>query len=232
MRVFLAGGAGVIGRALLPMLVQDGHEVVATTRSPERARWIQWRGGEPALLDVYDRDALAKAVARASPAVTIHQLTDLAGGLSPEDLLRNERLRREGTRNLVDACTAAGGSRIVAQSAAWLYADGPLPHRERDPFATPSEAPDDATLRGILELERLVLKTVGLVGVTLRYGYLYGPGTYSEAGATPRPRVSVGGAARAAALAVTRGTAGAYNVVDDDPGVSNARARAELGWQP
>jgi nucleoside-diphosphate-sugar epimerase len=231
-KVFVAGAAGVIGRALVPMLVDAGHQVSGTTRSRERARRLEAQGAAAAVLDVFERDAVLHAVADMSPEVVIHQLTDLAGGFEPEDLRRNERLRREGTRNLVDACLAAAVSRLVAQSGAWLYRDGALPHREDDPLPTPGDGPEDATLRGITVLENLVLGTSGLTGIALRYGFLYGAGTGVERDASPLPRVSVEGAARAALLAIERGTAGAYNIVDEDPAISTDRARRELGWQP
>lgn len=232
MRVFVAGAAGVIGRALVPMLVSAGHQVTGTTRSPDRARWLEEIGAAPAVLDVYDRDAVVRAVVGASPDVAVHQLTDLAGGFGPDDLRRNERLRTDGTRNLVGACLAAGVPRLVAQSGAWLYADGRLPHHESDPLRPPGSGPEDATLRGITTLERLVLGTADLAGIVLRYGFLYGPGTRADRDASPVPRVSVDGAARAALLSIDHGTAGAYNIVDDDPGISNDRARSELGWRP
>lgn len=228
----MAGAAGVIGRALVPMLVDAGHQVTGTTRSRDRARWLNEHGVAPAVLDVYDRGATVHAVAGASPDVVVHQLTDLARGFGPEDLRRNERLRTDGTRNLVDACLAASVPRMVAQSGAWLYAKGPLPHPESDPLRVPATGPQDATLRGITVLERLVLRTAGFTGIALRYGFLYGSGTGVERNASPLPRVSVEAAARAALLGIDHGTAGAYNIVDDDPAISTDRAQRELGWQP
>jgi nucleoside-diphosphate-sugar epimerase len=164
----------------------------------------------------------------------IHQLTDLAAGFGHEQLRANARLRRVGTRHLVDAMLATSGRRLVAQSAAWLYASGPTPHTEDDPLRDPEASPDDQVTPGILELERLVLRTAGIDGLVLRYGFLYGPGTANR---TPRdisegPYVHVTDAARAAALAVERGTAGAYNIVERADTVSNMRARKELGWEP
>jgi nucleoside-diphosphate-sugar epimerase len=232
MRVFVAGATGVIGKALLPLLLQAGHAVVGMTRSPERAGSLESLGAEAAVVDAFDRDALGAAVAQAAPDVVIHQLTDLSRGFTTADLLRNERLRTTGTRNLVDACLTAGAPRLIAQSAAWLYAGSPLPHQEAESLPLPGAGDEDATLRGIRELERLVLGTAGLTGIALRYGFLYGPGTGAEREATPLPHVSVEGAARAALLAIDHGSAGAYNVVDDDPAVTNGRARRELGWQP
>jgi nucleoside-diphosphate-sugar epimerase len=141
------------------------------------------------------------------------------------------QLREVGTRNLVEAATAGGAHRLIVQSIAWLYALGPEPHVETDPLREPADASEDVTLLGVLELERLVTTVAGIDGIVLRYGRLYGPGTGADSPPSSTS-VEVGAAARAAFLAVGRGAAGIYNVVDDGSPVSNVRARAELGWSP
>lgn len=231
MRVFVAGAAGAIGRQLVPMLIEAGHEVTGTTRSAERAAWLRTQGAHEVVLDVMDADALKAAVVDARPRVVVHQLTDLAAGFGAEQLRVNARLRQVGTRNLMDATLAAGTSRMIAQSGAWLYAPGPEPHEERDALLDPTVFPDHPVLPGIIELERIVTSTPGVEGVVLRYGFLYGPGTD---GTDPGdgPTVHVVAAAYAAARAVDRGSPGIYNIVDDGGSVSNARAREALGWQP
>ena len=231
MRMFVAGGAGAIGRQLVPMLLAAGHHVTGTTRDESRAEWLRSVGATPVVLDALDAAGVLRALVAARPDVVIHQLTDLAAGFAPEQLRATSRLREVGTRNLVDAMRAAGANRLVAQSGAWLYADGPLPHTERDPMRR--GGPDDLVMRGITELERLTLTTQGITGLVMRYGMLYGPGTaYADASAVRPPRVHVTAAASAAMFASERGSPGAYNIVDDDPAVSNERARQELGWRP
>lgn len=232
MRIFVAGAAGAIGRQLVPMLVEAGHAVTGTTRSDDRVRWLESVGAEAVVLDAYDAEAVRRAVLGTRPEVLIHQLTDLARGFSPEDVAKTGRLREVGTRNLVDAAVASGTRRLIAQSGAWLYGDGPLPHDESHPLRTPTAAPRDASLRGVIELERLVTQTAGIDGVVLRYGFFYGPNTAWDADTAPAPHVSVRSAAHATLLGVDRGPAGVYNVVDDDDTVSNRRARELLGWQP
>lgn len=232
MRIFVAGAAGAIGRQLVPMLLEAGHAVTGTTRSEDRAAWLNATGAEAVFLDAYDADAVWTAVLDARPEVMIHQLTDLALGFGPEEVAKTGHLREVGTRNLVDAAVAAGTRRLIAQSGAWLYADGPLPYDESHALRTPSTDPADASLRGVVELERLVTQTPGIDGVVLRYGFFYGPNTAWEADTAPAPHVSVRAAARATLLAVERGPAGVYNVVDDDEAVSNRRARDLLGWRP
>ena len=235
MRILVAGSTGVIGRILVPLLVTAGYEVTGMTRSTERAMAVTEMGAEPAVVDVFDGAALTATVIAVRPDVVIHQLTDLTTppgqGLSDVELVRNARLREEGTANLVAAVVAAEAGRLVAQSVAWLYADGPEPHAEEDPLV-PAEGPySTPTRRAVYELERLVTTDARFEGIVLRYGRFYGPGTWSETPQEP-PTVHVEAAAVAALLAVARGEAGVYNVVDDGGSVSNDKARSVLGWSP
>src|SRR5262245_9148859 len=136
--VFLAGAAGVIGRRLVPLLLERGYKVFGTTRSRDRAAELERAGVVPVVLDAFDREGVARAMIAARPEVVIHQLTDLSAGFAPqqmtETLSRNTRIRTEGTRNLVDAARSAGVRRLIAQSIVWMYAPGPEPHDESDPL--------------------------------------------------------------------------------------------------
>lgn len=232
MRVFVAGAAGAIGRMLVPMLIAEGHQVTGTTRSAERAAWLRDLGALPVTIDVMDAGQVRDALVSASPEVVIHQLTDLASGFDPASLERNARLREVGTANLVDAMLAAATRRLIAQSIAWLYANGPLPHTEADPLIDPASDAGNISLRGVMTLERLVTRTLGIDGLVLRYGSLYGPGTANPDRPLGPTSVHVGAAARAAALAVTQGEPGIYNIVDEGGAVSAALARRVLGWDP
>ena len=235
MRVFLAGAAGAIGRRLVPLLVGAGHAVTGTTRSRDRAAWLQTAGVKPAIVDVYDAAVLDQAVAQAQPEVVMHQLTDLPQQYDPKTfgaaVERTARLRLVGTANLVASARAAGARRLIAQSLAFVYAPGPLPHRESDPLNINAPGNDGLTARSIATFERLVTATPGIAGLVLRYGHLYGPGTWTRDpfGDTP---VHVDAAAYAAFLAVTRGSAGIYNISEDLGSVSIERARQDLGWDP
>jgi nucleoside-diphosphate-sugar epimerase len=126
MRVFVAGATGVIGRPLVGQLLADGHAVVGMTRSRERAQELQDRGAEPAVCDALDGEALAGVMTEARPDAVIHQLTGIPERLEPRRYARQlaptNRLRREGTRNLIAAARAAGVRRLVAQSIAFAYA--------------------------------------------------------------------------------------------------------------
>jgi len=238
LNIFLAGAGGVIGRRLLPLLLERGYEVHGTTRSSARASDLERAGVHPVVLDAFDRPAVIAAVTAVRPDVVVHQLTDLSGGFEPEKvaqtLARNSRLRTEGTRNLVEGARAAGVRRLIAQSIAWLYAPGREPHTESDPLDLAAEGTRAVTVRGVVALENAVLgaapEAAPMEGLVLRYGWFYGPGANDKpAGAPP---LHVDAAASAALLAVERGAPGVYNVAEPDPYIDIAKARRELGWDP
>jgi nucleoside-diphosphate-sugar epimerase len=232
-RIFLAGAAGAVGRRLVPQLVRAGHEVWGTTRSRDRAGALEAAGATPVVVDAFDRDALGVAMSVARPDAVIHQLTDLGkavAGPIPEEVLKaNARLRQEGTRNLVEAAIASGARRFIAQSIAWMYAAGPEPHSENDPLERDAEGPVATSLAGVLALERLTLESPPLEGVVLRYGQLYGPGTWNTAQGGRVP-VHVDAAAHAALLALVSPHAGVFNIAEEKGLVSCEKARRLLGW--
>jgi len=234
MRVFLAGAAGAIGRRLVPLLLRAGHEVTGTTRSAATATELARAGVVPAVLDVFDAPALMAAVGAAKPAVVIHQLTDLPRQFDPALVVaayaKNARIRIEGTRNLIAAAQAAAARRFLVQGIAFAYAGGGEPHRETDPLNL-ADPVRSVTVKGAADMEEQVLAAAGLDGVILRYGFLYGPGTW-HAEPTRKPGLHVDAAAQAALLALTRGAPGVYNIADDDGVVSIAKARAEFGFDP
>lgn len=231
MRIFLAGATGVIGRPLVPLLVRAGHQVTGSTRSAAKAEALTRAGATAAVVDVFDADALTAAVAAARPDVVIHQLTDLPDSADPDalaaSLAANARIRIEGTANLIAAAKVAGATRLIAQSIAFLYAPGPEPHAETDARLPP----DSASARGVYALERAVLVTPGLAGIVLRYGRLYGPGTWAER-PTGKGFLHVDAAAQAAVLAIERGQPGIYNIAEDDGAFSIDKARQQLGFDP
>lgn len=237
-RIFIAGASGAIGRRLVPQLLAAGHEVHGMSRSRERATELERLGARAVQVDVYDRDALIRAVAQARPDTVMHQLTDLPetldAGLSEAMLASNARVRREGGRNLVDAALAAGATGFIAQSLAWVYAPAPPghgAHLEEDPLDTGAQGSAGVTVAGVVTLEELTLRTPGLRGVVLRYGMLYGPGTWS-AEASGNVPVHVDAAARAALLALEAQARGVFNIAEERGLVSAAKARRELGWRP
>jgi nucleoside-diphosphate-sugar epimerase len=233
MRIFVAGASGAVGRRLVPLLIADGHEVTGMTRTHETAAALNAAGIAAAVVDVYDAKGLERAVTEARPQVVIHQLTDLPRALDPAQLAaaypRNARIRVEGTRNLVAAAQAASARRFIVQSIAFAYAAGLEPHAETDPLNL-ADGPRVVTVRGAADMEQQVLAS-GMAAVVLRYGLLYGPGTWTPV-PTGKPPLHVDAAAQAALLAVTRGAPGVYNIADDDGTVSIAKARQEFGFDP
>jgi nucleoside-diphosphate-sugar epimerase len=235
MRIFLAGATGAVGRPLTRLLVAAGHAVTGTTRAPEKAAAIEAAGAAAAVLDAYDGDAVRAAVMAARPDVVIHQLTDLPGkrdpATYPAGLAANARLRVVGTPNLMAAARAAGARRFIVQSVAFAYAAAAAPCRESDPLDFAAEGGRAGLVRGVVALEAVTTGTPGIEGIVLRYGYLYGPGTWYAA---PEGRgfIHVDAAAQAALLAVTRGAAGVYNIAEDDGAVAIDKARKELGFDP
>ena len=226
MKIFIAGATGAVGHPLSQLLVADGHEVTGTTRKPDRADELRALGVNAVIVDVFDAASLLKVLLAARPDVVIHQLTDLPPGLAPAEMeagrARNARIREEGTRNLVAAATAAGARRMIAQSIAFAYASGPTPHRE--------DAPLDPAAHAVASLEQQVL-AAPMIGIVLRYGRFYGPGTGFDKPAAGGA-VHVDAAADAARRAVTQGAKGIYNVAELNETVSSEKATAELGWTP
>jgi nucleoside-diphosphate-sugar epimerase len=240
MRIFLAGATGVIGRRLLPLLLAEGHEVTGMTRSADRVEQLRTAGAEAVVADAFDAGALKRVVAEARPDAVIHQLTSIPPRIDPRKMQRdfamNDRLRREGTANLLAAAKAAGVTRLLAQSVAFFYAPGPpgTVHSERDPLLREAQAPGPVkrSAEALVALERSVLDAGGTV---LRYGYFYGPGSaISREGSTGRevargrlPIVGSGAgvwsfihvddAAAATVAALTASKPGVFNVVDDEP---------------
>lgn len=240
MKVFVAGATGVIGRALLPRILEAGHTVTGMTRDAGRAKRLSEIGVTPAVCDVYDLDGLQKAVRAASPDVVVHQLTALPNAIDPrraeEQLTENSRIRIEGTRNLIEAAQEAGVPRMVAQSIAFVYepTGGPV-KTEDDPLWVNSIPEMAGTVDAVVSLEQQVTEAADMAGVVLRYGFFYGPGSaYDLDGSiadlvrTRQMPIAGGGnsvfsfihvddAAIATVAALTKGRAGVYNIVDDEP---------------
>jgi nucleoside-diphosphate-sugar epimerase len=233
MKILLAGATGAIGRLLVPLLMQAGHEVVGTTRNAAKAPLIAAAGGRPLLVDALDRPALLTALAAERPDVVMHQLTDL----SQRNFAGNSHLRVAGTRNLVDAALAVGVARMITQSIAWIYEPGQGPAQEHELLDLGAPPPRGETVAAVHALEAAVAEMP--VGLVLRYGLFYGPGTwYARDGLTTTQIqhgeipatdgvvsfIHVADAAQAALQALDW-PAGAYNIVDDEPAT-------EAAWAP
>jgi uncharacterized protein YbjT (DUF2867 family) len=180
MRIFVAGASGVIGIRLLPLLVGAGHTVAGMTRTASKADGIRALGAEPVVCDALDAGAVLEAVVAFGPQLIIDQLTDLPD--DPERIERHRaahnRIRREGIRNLIIASDGIG-ARVLSQSIAWRL---------------------DGDAQAAVEEHERQVREAG--GVTLRYGQLYGPGTFYEHQPPEPPRIHIDEAARRTADAL------------------------------
>jgi nucleoside-diphosphate-sugar epimerase len=223
------------------MLVAGGHQVTGLTRSEARAPGIEAMGARAAVADVFDAARLAEAVVKARPHVVVHELTDLPKAIdyrnAETEFEGNDRVRREGTPNLVSAAEAADASAFIAQSIAFAYrSDGDGLKSEDDPLDLDSEWPWRRSVEALHALETATLEFKGDRGVVLRYGFFYGPGSAYDAGegsiaemvrkrrypvvgrgAGTFSYIHVDDAARATVAAVEGDAAGVFNVVDDQP---------------
>ena len=242
MKVFVAGATGALGKQLVPMLVERGHEVTGMTRTPSKEESIRSMGARPAVADALDPEAVAKVVAEAEPEVVIHELTAIDTGALVRSIDKmfatTNRLRTEGVDHLLAAARAVGAKRFIAQSfAGWPFerTGGPI-KSEKDPLQAHPPKTVSETLAGIRHVEEIAGAN-GIEGFALRYGGFYGPGTSISVnpdgeqvtmirkrrlpvignGAGIWSLVHIRDAAAATAAAAERGEPGVYNVVDDEP---------------
>ncbi len=236
MRIFVAGAGGAVGKRLVPMLVARGHQVTGTSSRPESAERIRRLGAEPVVVDGLDAAGIGQAVARAEPDAIIHEMTALSGTPDFRNFDRwfalTNRLRTEGTENLLGAAQASGVKRFVAQSfTGWSNSrEGSWIKTEDDPLDPQPVKDQVQTLAAIKFLERAVLEAP-LEGIVVRYGGLYGPGSSEALGGILRKRMfpvigngagivsstHIDDAASGTLAALERGRRGIYNIVDDEP---------------
>jgi nucleoside-diphosphate-sugar epimerase len=248
MKVFLAGATGALGKQLVPRLISAGHEVTGMTRSDAKQTALYDLGATAVVGDALNAEQVAEAVAAAGPEAIIHELTAISH-FDPRRFDRSfaltNRLRTEGTDHLLAAGRAVGVKRFIAQSfTSWPYArtGGPIKNEE-DPLDPNPAKQMRESLAAIQHVEQAVIGADWTVGIALRYGGFYGPGTSMSPGGEQFemirkrkfPVVGDGGgvwsfihiadAAEATVAALERGERGIYNVVDD-------RAAPVAEWLP
>jgi nucleoside-diphosphate-sugar epimerase len=238
MRVFVAGGSGVLGRRLVPQLVARGHQVTATTTNSAKVEVLEHLGAEAVVMDGLDAVAVGEAVAKAQPEVIVHQMTAISAAHAGKPDMKHmdrwfagtNRLRTEGTDHLLAAAEATGVTHFVAQGyGAWNgRREGGWVKTEQDPVDPMTGTPAEPGMKAISHVEDVVVKAGGAV---LRYGWFYGPGATDDLVEPVRKRqfpvvgngagycswVHLEDAASATVLAVERGAKGVFNIVDDDP---------------
>jgi nucleoside-diphosphate-sugar epimerase len=218
-------------------LIAAGHEVTGMTRRAEKAAELREAGADAVVCDVFDAEGLREAVVAARPEAVVHMLTALPPRFGPRtDLEPTNRIRIEGTRNLIAAAQAAGAKRVVAESVSFFYApEGGWVKDEEAPLNLGAAGKVGPAVAAVTDLERQVVEAEGLEGLVLRFGWFYGPGTYigpdgSQVEEVRKRRYPVVGegnatfsfihiddAAAAVAAALGHGVPGVYNVVDDEP---------------
>jgi nucleoside-diphosphate-sugar epimerase len=233
MRVFVAGASGALGRRLVSQLVERGHEVIGTHNSPDTAERVRALGAQPVQLDLLNATAVREAVLDAAPDAVVHQATALTNLKDfkhfDRSFAQTNRLRTEGTDNLLAAARVAGVDTFVAQSyASAFYARVGGPVKSED---DPLDGDPVPAMRETVAAMRYLDETVRAAGgITLRYGGFYGdPDDALVAAVRKRvfPIVGDGNgytsfihlhdAAAATVLAIERGGSGNYNIVDDEP---------------
>ncbi len=255
MRITIFGATGVLGRTLLPVLLDRGHEVAGTTRKPERLMQLAGTGAVGRLCDAFSPASVDHVLAETRPDVVVHLMTDLPRdwGTLRRGTRATDAVRRTATRNLVDAASRFGVRRIVAQSIAFMYQPGPDPATEDEPLWVHGPPTLRATFAAARELEQAVVSAQDVDGIVLRYGTLYGPGTWYAPDGDISQRmkhrrlpvigsghghvsfVHVHDAATATAAAISGDTpqGGVLNVVDDRPVAHRDFLPAwaeEMGW--
>jgi nucleoside-diphosphate-sugar epimerase len=233
MRVFVAGASGAIGSRLVPQLIDRGHEVIGTSRSPANAERVRELGAEPVALDLLDAGAVRKTVLEAEPEAIVHEATALADLRFSRNFDRSfaqtNRLRTDGTDALLAVARQAGVRRVVAQSfASYRYARVGGPVKSEDDPLDPNPLPTTRESQAAMRYLDQAVTDAG--GVALRYGGFYGAandGLVEPVRKRRFPIVGDGGgissfihlddAAAATVLALERDAAGIYNIVDDDP---------------
>lgn len=238
MRVFVAGGTGVMGRRLVPQLVARGHQVTATTTSPDKLGLLRQLGAEAVVMDGLDAVSVGEAVAAARPDALVNQMTAISVAHAGKPDMKHfdrwfattNRLRTEGTDHLLAAAEATGVSHFVAQSyGSWNgIREGGWVKTEEDPLDPMTGTVARPGMEAIRHVEDVVVEAGGAV---LRYGWLYGPGATDDLVEPVRKRqfplvgggagytswVHLDDAASATVLAVEQKVRGVFNIVDDEP---------------
>jgi nucleoside-diphosphate-sugar epimerase len=242
MRVFVAGGTGVLGQRLVPQLVARGHQVTATTTGAAKLGLLERLGAEAVVMDGLDAVTVGAAVAQARPDVIVHQMTGISLAHAGKPDLKHFdrwaaptiRLRTEGTDHLLAAAEATGVSHFVAQGYAnWNgIREGGWVKTEEDPLDLAEGTAAHTSMEALRHVEDAVVKAGGAV---LRYGALYGPGAIDDQVELLRTRkfplvgggtgyaswVHLDDAASATVLAVELKATGVFNIVDDEPAPAN-----------
>jgi nucleoside-diphosphate-sugar epimerase len=238
MRVFVAGGTGIVGRRLVAQLVARGHQVTATSTDPGKLGVLEQLGAVAVVMDGLDAASVGEAVAAARPDAIAHEMTAISSKSDLKHMDRwfatTNRLRIEGTDHLLAAAAASGAENFVAQSyAGWNgIRQGGWVKTEEDPLDLWEGTVAHPVMAAVDHLENVVVQAGG---AALRYGWLYGPGAMDGLIGPVRKRqfpvigdgagytswVHLYDAAEATVLAIEQQAQGTFNIVDDEPAPAN-----------
>jgi len=241
MKILLAGASGAIGQALIPLLIEQHHEVYGAFRNPAHTDRVQRLGATPVVFDALDAIAVGKTVTEIEPQAIINQLSAIPARIDlrhfDRDFSLTNQLRTEGTRNLTTAAVNAGVEKFIAQSfAGWPYTRTGIRLKTEEDGLDPTPPPQlKSTLDALQMLENTTIREQSFTGIALRYGPLYGPNTSISRDGTvveeirnhKFPLIGQGtgvwsflhihDAATATVAALNHARRGIYNIVDDDP---------------
>lgn len=194
-KVFIAGASGAIGRPLIKQLKRDGHTVFGMTRSIERSSELEKLGATPIIADALDETSVKRAIESCEPDIVIEMLTSLPKEYTPEAMKEasalNTKLKLIGGAHLQKAAEKAGVKRYILQSTAFWYAPGSTLATEEAPLALDPSFPISEEVKIYETQEKRVLQSTKLKGVSLRFGFFYGPGTwYAKDGSIARQVLS------------------------------------------
>ncbi|MDV2468283.1 NAD-dependent epimerase/dehydratase family protein [Acinetobacter chinensis] len=227
--IFVAGATGAVGFKLCLILKQHDYQVYGTTRSINKACFLEAIGVVPVIVDVFNKNHLINEIQTISPQIIIHQLTDLPYGLNPEHMQearkRNAKIRETGTAHLIEAAQSISCQKFIAQSITFAHEPSASKINEDSPLAISS---DNEIIKNnalnISDMESRIRQSQ-LNHVILRYAKLYGPATGCNKASEGSIHVDV--AAHAAYLAINNGS-GTYLIVEEDQTYSSEKAKNEL----
>jgi len=171
-KVFVTGATGVLGRAAVTALLNDGHDVVGLARTEPKAAALAASGAEPVQMSVFDQAALTAAFEDVDAVANLatHMPVGMAG-VRPGAWKLNDRLRVDGSRIVAQAARDAGVRRLVQESVSFLYADGGDEWITEDSTLSVTRSLDPAA---VAEANATAFDCHSRQAVVLRFGNLVG----------------------------------------------------------
>jgi nucleoside-diphosphate-sugar epimerase len=230
MRLFMTGATGVIGRRIIPLAIDAGHQVTAISRSAQNREALRNAGATPVDADLFDVASLRRAMAGHDAVINLatHMPSSSTAMMFRWAWRTNDRIRRDGSAAIAAAARAENVGRMIQESFAPIY-----PDRGDDWIDETVPVAPVSYNRTILDAERSAHRFTegGGTGVVLRFGAMYGPDALLlemlgmiRRGWSPLPgdpdayfSSLAQDDAATAVLAALGVPAGVYNVIEDAP---------------